>query len=350
MKFISIVGTRPNIIKLAPMHQAITDNGHEHVILHTGQHYDDNMSSNLFKELKLPEPDYNLGLGSGWLSQQFASGVCPIADILNAENPDMTLIYGDVVSSLAGAIASVQNHHPIAHIEAGIRNNSMLITEHFNRIIIDRIAQLNFCVSQTDYENLQAEDLGRTAHIVGDVMKDLSLTAPMPKGNRETGHILLTLHRPENVDDPKKFHRILQALEKIGRKVVWPIHPRSRHALAKLGVTPNGKIELIEPQSYTEMTVLLRDCSMVITDSGGLQKEAYWAHKPCIVVYDDIVWPEIFETGNQCIVRDNFEDIPELVREFSGSIKHPTLFGAGDASQRIVKIIEDTDLNEIFRQ
>jgi len=347
MKLLSIIGTRPNIIKLAPVHKAIVKNDHCHVILHTGQHYDDTMSKNMFDDLELPEPDYNLGIGPGSLSTKLSSMISPITDILCKELPDMVIVYGDVVSSLAGALAAVQNHFPVAHVEAGIRNNNMKITEHFNRVIIDRISQLNFCATVTDHNNLINENLMDTSKLVGDVMKDLFLMkAPFTR----TDHILLTIHRPENVDDRDKFESIIKALEQIDSKVIWPIHHRSRSALARYGMTVNGNIELIEPQTYNNMCKLIYESSMVITDSGGIPKEAYWAHKPCIILFDDIAWPEIFETGNQIIVRGDYQNIPELIENFPGSMRHPNLFGDGDAAECIIKIIEGTNLNEIFRQ
>lgn len=347
MKLLSIIGTRPNIIKLAPVHKAIVKNKHQHIILHTGQHYDDTMSKNLFEDLELPEPDYNLGIGPGSLSTKLSSMISTITDILCKELPDMVIVYGDVVSSLAGAIASVQNHFPVAHIEAGIRNNDMKITEHFNRVIIDRISQLNFCATVTDHNNLINENLQNTSKLVGDVMKDLFL---MHSTKSKSNHVLLTLHRPENVDDRDKFESIIKAIEQIDKKVIWPIHHRARGALARYGMTVNGNIKLIEPQSYTDMCKLMFESSLVITDSGGVPKEAYWAKKPCIILFDDIAWPDIFATENQIIMRGNYGDISGLVDNFKGSMLHPNLFGEGDAADCIIKIIEDTNLNDIFKQ
>jgi len=341
MKFISIIGTRPNIIKLAPMHKAIVNAGHTHIIIHTGQHYSDTMSRSLMVAFGLPEPDYELGLHGGWLTGMLSSMLQPIGDILNKELPDMVFVYGDVVSSLAGALSSVQNQHPVSHIEAGTRNHDMRITEHFNRVLIDRVSQLNFCSTIDDHSNLVDEGMVNKSFLVGDVMKDVFLSMPTKK-QCNTDYILLTMHRPENVDEKTKLMKIFDNLGKVDSKIVFPAHPRTWARIKRFGIDIPDNIDVIEPTNYKQMCDLIFNSRLVITDSGGLQKEAYWAYKPCVVLFDGVTWPGIFHSGNQAIVRESdYSNLPVLCSEFLGSINHPNLFGDGHASEKIVKIIMD---------
>jgi len=339
-KIVSVIGTRPNIIKMAPLHKELLARGHKHVIVHTGQHYDNNMSKDLFTEFDLPEPDYELGVKSGHLTTRLSNMLMPITDILAVELPDWVLVYGDTLSSLAGGLASVQNRFKTAHVEAGIRNDNMLITEHFDRVILDRICQLNFCATELDYLTLRNECIGKTARQVGDVMYDLFLAMGKTTSNHNLeDRVLMTLHRPENVDDPARLQTILDMIGDSQSKVIWPIHPRAKLNLKRYNIRVPANLELTEPRNYHDMAYLLQNCHLVITDSGGLQKEAYWAKKPCIVVFNDVVWHGIFQTGNQAVVK-NLADLPGLILSFRGTIHYPNLFGDGTACKQIVDELE----------
>jgi len=343
MKVVSVVGTRPNFMKLAPLARALKNTKHTHVILHTGQHYDKSMSGSFFSGLDIPEPDYNLDTGSGCLTDRLADMIVLIMDVLCSELPDLVLVYGDCNSTLAGALAAVQNKFPVMHIEGGIRNNSLLVPETLNRLIVDRISCLNLCACQHDLDNILRDNMNGV--LVGDLMMDQFLLDDT--GWSESGYALLTLHRPSNVDNEHRFKRILSEIGKSGKRILWPTHPRVSSKYGNLPLPEN--IDVILPQPYNDMMSLVKGSDIVITDSGGLQKEAYWAHKPCIVILDDATWPQIRETDNQSFIDDsNIQYLPELINNFKGSNNHPNIFGDGNAAARIVEVIDNYDLSTAF--
>lgn len=351
MKIVSIVGTRPNIIKLAAMHYEIIRRKHEHVIIHTGQHYDDNMSQKFFQEFDLPDPDFQIEIGhqTGPICQ-LSEMLEPLGEVLKNLHPDIVLIYGDTTSSLAGAIAAAQGGLDIAHIEAGVRSGSLKVLENLNRAIIDRIALHNFCVSRADYENLVNEGQKEFSYLVGDVMKDLflSLDAGLFSGGPDTykpGYILVTLHRPENVDDPERLEAIVKILNDSPQGYVWPMHPRTKKALEFHNIKLGSNISTEPPASYARMVRLIKDSFMVLTDSGGLQKEAYWAGKHAIVIWPQPIWSEIYETGYQ-EVSMNLKTISELLNGntiITRGKYDPHLYGHGYATKLIMDVIERED-------
>lgn len=345
MKLISIVGTRPNFTKLAPLAKALKKTKHKHLILHTGQHYDNNMSQLFFDELGIPRPDYGLDSGSGCLTDRLADMLVPVSDILCSELPDLVLVYGDCNSTLAGALASVQNKFPIAHIESGIRNNSLLIPEMLNRIIVDRISSINLCSCEQDILNLKRENIN--GHLVGDLMKD-QLMQQLGDNNPVTGNYhVLTMHRPRNVDDEKILMKILRAIVRSDKTVYWPTHPRARKMLKNIKGLGN-KIRIVEPKGYPEFIEMMRHADKIITDSGGVQKEAYWLKKPCIVLYDETPWPQIFETGNMVLVSGEGDRLEWALNEFQGTMRFPNIFGDGHAADKMIDVIDNYDLSTAF--
>lgn len=340
----SVIGTRPNIIKLAAMHDEIVNRGHKHIVIYTGQHYDANMSTDFFKEFGLPQPDYQVEISghSSWTTSQLSSMLEPIGKILMNVKPDLVLIYGDTISSLAGALAAALNKFDVAHIEAGVRNSSLKMIENLDRILIDKLSIHNFCVSRIDYENLVREGQKEFSYLVGDVMKDLYLDCEKEIGTpKMSNYILCTLHRAENVDDKPQLERIMNILRNCGQKVIWPMHPRTAKMITHYEIPLSSNLVIQPPITYKDLMRLVKGASLVMTDSGGLQKEAYWAKKPCLVLWDTPIWPEIYETGYQELTTD----MDKAAKLLNGWEVNPDnydryLYGHGDTRELIMNIIE----------
>ena len=349
MKIMSIVGARPNFIKLSAMHKEIQNRGLEHVVLHTGQHYDPNMSGDIFKGLEMPDPDWNLNIKPGNVTGKLSEMLSEISEIANHVSPTIVLVYGDTISSLAGGLACVQSGIPVGHIEAGVRNDDVRIIENQNRIIIDHISQFNFCATAWDLANLVSEGLD-TGYFTGDVMRDMFLSA-QAEANMYGQYALLTLHRPETVDDMKRMVRVIQILSNGPYTYIWPMHPRTRKQLDEYGIVLSPKFIVLPPQDYAHMVTLTKNSDIVITDSGGLQKEAYWAKKACIVIFDDAAWPQILDTENQALCPpDDPVRLQYILEHFRGTMKFPNLFGNGNAPGQILDIILNTNISEQFKR
>jgi UDP-N-acetylglucosamine 2-epimerase len=347
LKIVSIVGARPQFIKAAPVSRALRRAAHE-VLVHTGQHYDYGMSAIFFDELNIPEPDYNLGVGSGPHGWQTGQMLIRIEEMLLKERPDWVLVYGDTNSTLAGALAAVKLHLPIAHVEAGLRSFNRAMPEEHNRVLTDHAADLLFCPTQTAIDNLARESITRGVHLVGDVMYDALLHNVAQAEQRSDvlaqiglspgNYALATLHRPANTDDPARLSAILAALEEIGQEypVVFPAHPRTRQRLPQY---PISNVQLTEPIGYLDMLLLEKNARLILTDSGGVQKEAYLFGVPCLTLRDETEWVETVEAGWNLLVGADYAAIVRAAREFRPTGSPPPLFGDGRASERIAAVL-----------
>ena len=372
MKIVTVIGARPQIIKAAALSRAIKQHFskevHE-VIVHTGQHYDQNMSQVFFDELGVPQPDYNLGVGSASHGVQTAKMIEGIEDILLKETPDYLVLYGDTNSTLAGAIAASKIHIPIVHIEAGLRSFNKSMPEEINRICCDHCSTLLFSPTATGFKNLVNEGFNPDSrrkftidnpgiYHCGDVMYDNSRyfanvadqkSQILDKENlRGTDYILCTIHRDNNTDQPERLNAIFKALLQISesKTVVLPLHPRTAKLLKTNlqedlynKITGNTKIKILPPASFLDMIVLERHSRMVVTDSGGVQKEAFFFQKPCLILRSETEWKEIVECGAAVITDANQARIMEAFKQFNDNPPHnyPEIFGDGHAAEFICK-------------
>jgi len=350
MKIVSIIGARPQFIKAATVSRVIrTGLEINEILLHTGQHYDLNMSDIFFRELDIPEPNYNLGVGSGSHAVQTGEMMKGIEDILLKEKPDWTLVYGDTNSTLAGTLASVKLHIPVAHIEAGLRSFNRIMPEEINRIVADRISDLLFAPTQTAVNNLKSEGLSGYTILSGDVMLDsvvyykgkvLDKPDQYRLKNIPEKYLLATIHRAENTDNIENLETIFLALSKTGLPVVLPIHPRTKKIISdSLSIAPN--IMIIEPVGYLEMLKLTMDSFKVITDSGGLQKEAYFLNKQCITIRTETEWIETLHDNWNILTGIDPEKILQAIDAPKQLSKPGNDFGNGRAAEIIVnKLLE----------
>ena len=352
IKIVTILGARPQFIKAGALSRKLkTEKEIEEVLVHTGQHYDNAMSEVFFEELQLPKPQYNLGLGG--LSHGAMTGrmIEKIEEILSQEKPHFTLVYGDTDSTLAGALASVKLHIPIIHIEAGLRSFNLAMPEEVNRILTDRISKILFVPTQNAMQNLRNEGfLNFDCRIVqsGDIMQDVALhyakIAKKPTLEIPHAFALCTIHRAENTDCIYRLQEIFTALREIAKQtqVILPLHPRTQKILMQKNISTQG-VTILEPVSYLEMIYLLQSCKMVLTDSGGLQKEAYFFKKPCLTLRDETEWVELVEKGYNTIVGANKEKIIQgfLKITDNSSIEFcNALYGEGKAAEIIIQTIK----------
>lgn len=353
MKIISVIGARPQFIKEAIVGPAIREAGMEQVLVNTGQHYDANLSDVFIKGLSIKEPDYNLDVGSGTHAFQTATAMIRLEEVIEKESPVVVLVYGDTNATVAGALVAAKMKVPVAHVEAGLRQHPKDMPEEINRVITDHISTLLFCPTQRAVDNLKKEGITGGVHFVGDVMYDLFLKM-RPQlnvsgtvarfGLPEKGYILATLHRDFNTDDAFRLRSILSALGDISREipVLLPLHPRTKKAIELNGFQPlTASIHLVEPLPYQDMMSLLIGSRMAITDSGGLQKEAYFAGVPALVMMPDTGWMELVEAGWNVLVDADREKIFRLVFEHKSSALplEENLYGTGNAGQRIAEIL-----------
>ncbi len=379
MKIVTIIGARPQIIKAAALSRAIRNyfsNKIKEIIVHTGQHYDSNMSQVFIDELGIPEPDYNLNIGSGSHGKQTAGMISGIEEILLKENPDYLVLYGDTNSTLAGAIAASKIHIPIVHIEAGLRSFNKSMPEEINRIMADHASTLLFSPTLTGIQNLAKEGFSQDRQPpfspdnpgifhCGDVMYDNSLyfeTIAREKskilqklGLENKAFYLATVHRDNNTDQPERLNAIFEAFQEITEStnipLVLPLHPRTAKLLKKnlnpelyKKVDQNTFIRLTEPVSFLDMIVLEKNCQLVFTDSGGVQKEAYFFEKPAIILRSETEWKEIVEQGCGLIANADKDKILDAFLHFqkaAGSLQFPNIFGDGKAAEFIVKQMID---------
>ncbi|MCP4397488.1 MAG: UDP-N-acetylglucosamine 2-epimerase (non-hydrolyzing) [bacterium] len=356
MKIVTVVGARPQFIKAAPVCRELRKRGHTEFLVHTGQHYDAAMSEVFFQELAIPEPDINLEVGSGPHGRQTGRMLARIEKVLLAEKPDWLLIYGDTNSTIAGALAAVKLHIPVAHIEAGLRSFNRRMPEEHNRVVSDHLSELLLCPTQTAIDNLEREGITRGAHLVGDVMYDSVLynirlaeehsQIVKTLGFSSKKYALATVHRAESTDRPERLNAIFQALEQLAREglpVVLPVHPRTHKQLQTFGIF-SEHLRTIEPLSYLDMLLLEKHAQIILTDSGGVQKEAYWLKVPCLTLRDETEWVETVKSGWNIVVGARKETIVAAVHAFAVPAEHSNFYGDGSAAKQCVTLLEQGEL------
>ena len=350
MKIASIVGARPQVIKAAPVSREIREHNEE-ILVHTGQHYDENMSGVFFEVLEIPKPDYNLGVGSGSHAYQTAEMMKGLDEVFTKERPDFVLVYGDTNSTIAGALTAAKSGLPLGHVEAGLRSYNRTLPEEINRVVTDHLSTVVFAPTATAVENLSREGITRGVHMVGDVMYDVALQMAQPARARGVlkrhglaagDYILATVHRPSNADERETLTAIVDALTDCGRTVVFPVHPRTRKNLEAFGLWDalSAKVKLLPPADYLDFLGLLMDAAKVVTDSGGVQKEAYFFGVPCITLRDETEWIETVEDGWNALVGTDTEDILHAIEHFNPSGTKSKSFGDGHAAERIAQILD----------
>ena len=347
MKVIHIVGARPQFVKLAALSRELQHRCHQQII-HTGQHYDASMSDSFFSELDIPQPDFNLEVGSGAQGFQTARMIEGLESVIIKENPDLIIVYGDTNSTLAGALVGAKLQIRTAHVEACLRSFNRSMPEEINRIVADHTCDILLCPTQTAMQNAEAEGLAAKSFLVGDIMSD-SVDYGRKKA-KETSYILdklmvksrsyylLTLHRPYNVDDPKNLSHILDGLNRLGKKIIFPVHPRTRKIIDTKLKSKWDNIMLIEPQSYLHFLQLHQNASLMITDSGGVQKEAYLLSIPCVTLRTETEWVETVESGWNLLLPPESSNFPNQIKSFSPPEAHPDLYGK-DVARKMVEIV-----------
>lgn len=354
MKIVSIVGARPQFIKAAAVSTALRKQ-HQELLLHTGQHYDDKMSKVFFEELGIPRPDINLGIGSDSHARQTAAIMIGVENYLQQEKPDVVLVYGDTNSTLAGAIAASKLHIKLAHVEAGLRSFNRAMPEEINRIVADKVADILFCPTETAVKNLAAEGITTGVFNIGDVMYDAALKfAPiaeqksqilnrLPIKPRE--YFLLTLHRAENTDSVDNLSNIVTAMVQSKQHIIFPAHPRTVKFLKQYHLyhplEQADNIFLIEPISFIDMIVLEKNAEKILTDSGGVQKEAYFYQVPCITLRHETEWVETVSDGWNCLVGADIEKIQAAMNDFSPNGVQQGHYGDGKASEKLVEVLNN---------
>jgi UDP-GlcNAc3NAcA epimerase len=346
VKIVNLVGARPQFVKAAMVSRAIGRRNSacgatkiSEIILHTGQHYDYNMSRVFFEELSIAEPHYDLGVGSGSHGKMTGAMLGTIEPVLTKERPDWVLVYGDTNSTLAGALAAAKLNVPVAHIEAGLRTFDRRMPEEINRLLTDHISSLLLCPTENAVRNLGREGISSGVHNVGDVMYDAALhyggraSCPFRAGP----YALASLHRAENTDDPRRLKSIMSAMNSSPVPIVFPVHPRTRRALERCQIAVSGAMEMLDPVTYLAMLGYLKGCAFVITDSGGLQKEAYFFRKKCVTLREKTEWTELVDCGASRIVG---ADESAIRNSFSWALEPSAmpegLYGNGRAAAQIV--------------
>jgi UDP-N-acetylglucosamine 2-epimerase (non-hydrolysing) len=343
VKILSVVGARPQFIKAAVLSEGLRKE-HEEILVHTGQHYDREMSKVFFSELHIPKPDYNLGAGSGTHAEQTATILKRIEEVMILEQPDLVLVYGDTNSTLAAALAAVKVHMQIAHVEAGLRSFDKLMPEEINRVVTDYCSDYLYCPTQTAVKNLEREGRTKGVYKTGDVMADaLYHYLPIAKERSEIlkycdverrGYYVVTIHRPSNTDSESKLLQILQALRELDRKVVFVVHPRTDAKLTEFGLWKHLEGEgfaCIPPVGYLDMLNLMNNAKKVLTDSGGMQKEAYIMGVPCITLRRNTEWVETLDGGWNTLVGSNKREIVEATLLDIKGLRKNDAFGNGCA-------------------
>ena len=356
MKIVTVVGARPQFIKAAVVSRVIDEINEsagatlvDEILVHTGQHYDSNMSDVFFAQMHIRPPSYNLEVGSASHGKATGMMLARIEDVLLREKPDWVLVYGDTNSTLAGALAAAKLHIPVAHVEAGLRSFNRRMPEEVNRIATDHVSDLLFCPTATAMENLSNEGLDARSYVVGDVMFDASQfyrglavnesSILIDLGLRTHDYVLATCHRAENTDDPARLRGILQGLAEIAsqKHVVLPLHPRTRAAIERHGLAAQmGHIEVIEPVSFLDMIRLEEGAAVIVTDSGGVQKEAYFFRVPCVTLRDETEWTETVTAGWNTLAGADMGAIVDAEANVSRPADWPAFYGDGRAGEAIL--------------
>jgi UDP-GlcNAc3NAcA epimerase len=357
VKVLTIVGARPQFIKAAPVSKALRAAGHTEVLVHTGQHYDDSMSRIFFEEMEIPRPDVSLEVGSGSHGWQTGQMLVRLEEVMSQQQPDRVLVYGDTNSTLAGALAACKLQLPIAHVEAGLRSFNRKMPEEHNRVLTDHCSELLFCPTETAIDNLSREGITRGVHLVGDTMLDAVLQFAAIARQRSSimerlglqpgGYLLATLHRPYNTDVPENLSAILNALADINETIIFPVHPRTQAKIAELAgareaVGAQGSVKMIAPVGYLDMLALEQHARLILTDSGGMQKEAFFFGVPCVTLRPETEWVETVRTGwNELAGADPHKILRAARRRDWPEGPSPALFGDGRAADKIVSKLTD---------
>ncbi len=354
MKILSIVGARPQFIKCAPLSRVLRRD-HQEILVHTGQHYDPEMSDIFFKELDIPRPDYNLGIGSGNHGEQTGKMLAEIEKVLIKEKPEMVLVFGDTNSTIAGALAASKLNIKVGHVEAGVRSFDRMMPEEINRVLTDHISNLLFCPTVTAVKNLETEGITKGVHLVGDVMIDAliynrKLADERSKIIEKIGlvkgeYLVLTVHRPSNTDNIENMRSIIKAAAESGMSVVFPVHPRTEKYLKEYGLLDSmpSNMKLIQPVGYLDMLRLMSGAKKILTDSGGIQKEAFMLGVPCITLRENTEWMETLVGGWNVLVGGNKEKISRaILSPAPAHILRNDSWGTG-ASERILNIVNQPE-------
>lgn len=349
MKILTIIGARPQFIKAAIVSRALRLEREDitEVLLHTGQHYDSNMSDVFFDELEIPAPKYNLGIGGGTHGQNTGRMVEAIETVLLDEKPDWLLVYGDTDSTLAGALAASKLHIPVAHVEAGLRSFNRAMPEEINRVLTDHISALLFTPTNTGLAHLSSEGItGDHVHQIGDVMYDAALYYGQ-KADKESnvlathnltskGFVLVTIHRPANTDSKDRLYEVLHSLSQSRLPVVWPLHPRTKARMGSFGLSLPANVIAIDPVGYLDMVSLERHATLIATDSGGVQKEAFFHKVPCVTLRPETEWTELVSGGvnrlSMNLSANDFEFMPDA------ALFEQPYYGDGTAARKIAKL------------
>ena len=352
MKILSIVGARPQFIKAAPVSRALRAKGINESLVHTGQHYDDNLSDLFFREMNIPKPDYNLEVGSGPQGRQTGQMLILLEQVIEKEKPGWVIVYGDTNSTLAGALAAVKLSVRLAHVEAGLRSYNRCMPEEHNRVLTDHCSDMLFCPTETAVRNLSKEGIFSKVMMVGDTMVDsIRIFSKKAKerskilinlGITAKSYLLATVHRAENTSSTNKMNNIIEGLIAIDEPIIFPVHPRTRKAIEEMGLMPKlldcNKIKMIEPIGYLDMLVLEENAKMILTDSGGIQKEAYIYGVPCVTLRDETEWVETVESGWNKIAGTNRNTITHAVcSPWKLPLDKTELFGDGHAAEKIAQ-------------
>jgi UDP-GlcNAc3NAcA epimerase len=349
LRVLTVVGARPQFIKAAPVSRVLRSR-HEEFLLHTGQHYDVEMSELFFKQLHIPTPDRNLEVGSGDHGAQTGAMLAGVEAAVKEFRPDRVLVYGDTNSTLAGALAAAKMHVSVAHVEAGLRSFDRRMPEELNRVVTDHLSDLLLCPTETAVANLAREGIEQGVSLTGDVMFDVFLQN-VEVARRECRVVdelgltpgrfhLMTVHRPENTDDPARLGAIFAGIADSGARTVFPAHPRTRAAMSSPEVALPPNMSIIDPVGYLEMLALEDAAELIVTDSGGVQKEAYFAGKPCVTLRRSTEWPETVAAGWNRLVGADTAAIGESLRSLRPAGTRPELFGDGHAAEKVVAVLE----------
>lgn len=352
LKIVTVVGARPQFVKAAPLSRTLRRR-HQEILIHTGQHYDPLLSEVFFRELQLPEPDYHLGAGSGTHGGQTAKMLKGIEEVLLREKPELALVYGDTNSTMAGALAAAKLSMPIVHVEAGLRSFNREMPEEINRVVADHLSSLLFCPTDEAVANLKREGIEKGVYQVGDIMYDAVL-AYLPLAMEKSSaleqlslspraYCIATIHRKENTDSPEAMKHILNALSQLDLPVVLPLHPRARHYIKEWGLEPlllAQNLKVIEPLPYLDMLSLTCSAHAVLTDSGGLQKEAYMLKVPCLTIRRETEWIETVEHGWNRLSAAESQAILSAFASITVPEQHPPVFGDGRTAEAICLYME----------
>ena len=355
MHILTIIGARPQFIKAAVLSRYIRNNpqlGVKETIVHTGQHYDQNMSDIFFTEMDIPQPHYNLHIGSGSHGKMTGLMLEKIEALLLELKPNAVLVYGDTNSTLAGALAASKLHIPVAHVEAGLRSYMMVMPEEQNRRLTDHLSTWLFCPTDTAIDNLKKEGITSTGSLpsadnktvckTGDIMYDASLYYRQKNISLQipSNFILLTIHRAENTDDPVRLKSIVNAVNSLSEsKFIFPVHPRTKKILTEYGLDFGKHVTLIDPVGYLEMLKYEEACVAVLTDSGGVQKEAFFFQKPCITMRDTTEWVELVSSGWNTLTGADTGKIISAIRNIHAPADYPQLYGDGHTAEKIIEVL-----------